>query len=327
MAEAGRPCEPSKSRVLHSPSGIGEGGGPERYRAQPLVRVDDDFTEPGRAHVPSFVPMALVRNLPWRRPPLPPMARRLTPMRYLAISILWLVTTAVPATALPILITSGSMQFPRFPYGTVELLGTDGFSYAGNISPSVNLGPRGSCFPCAFGAGSVSMDGQMIGLDVTGAVTVEDYAFRIGSGSSEYGSLSLALTGIAAVPTVVVPGTTFQVTVPFHMEGRLHLPISINRVGALPAYDLVGDGTATLFLTAADVFDDGPRWMYNGVRYDFARVPEPSALLLTVVGVGAAVLRRLRRCGGPIQHHVAREHLNDILPSPSCRGSNSVAAQ
>jgi hypothetical protein len=176
------------------------------------------------------------------------------------------------------------MQFSRFPVGTVELMGTDGFTYAGDISPFVNLGPHGSCFPCAFGASSVSMGGLMTGLDVTGAVTVEDYAFRIGSASNEYGSLSLALTGIAAVPTVVIPGTIFQVTVPFHMEGRLHLPISINRVGGLPAYDLVGDGTATLFLTAANVFDDGPRWMYNGVRYDFARVPEPSALLLTVPG-------------------------------------------
>ena len=216
-------------------------------------------------------------------------------LRLLAAVVTASLLSSSTAFALPITIQSGYVRFAgSFPVGQADLVGTDGFSFAGRISPFVNIGPYLACYPfCRAGVESVTLASIMLGSDVVGAATIDGLGFGVGSASGiERGNVYFEFSGTAAIPVAVAPGAVFSVTNPFHLRGLLSLPTNLNPTGATPSYELSGDGYATLTMAAGTGFDGSPRWVFSEVEYRFAAVPEPSTVVLVILGGGAMSLRR-----------------------------------
>jgi hypothetical protein len=175
-----------------------------------------------------------------------------------------------------------------FETGSISIVGTGGFSVAGNVDPGEGrIDPFTQCSPCSPGV-TISAGGLLSGVAFNAAAMLAGSAFELGNGIDDPESMLLEFIGTALVPALSSLPTS--ITVPFSTQGLLSLPMG--------AFTIEGGGFATLFF-ARDAGDTSAAFV-DRVRYDFADqhpVPEPATLTLVAGGLLAVarVARRQRR--------------------------------
>ena len=200
---------------------------------------------------------------------------------------------AQPASADPVRIASGSLQYTRgVGFSPVTLAGARDFTFAGR--PGLGVFDAFDCvlMPCTAGD-TLSLRAHWSGADLGGTASIDGATYRaVGALSSNasmsadfFGSLTLPSTGVAAVRVV-----------PFRFAGQF----SVFDLDATRTYDLTGLGLATASFARTH---PGATWSLDSLRYDLGDVsaaetlshmPEPSTLALVVVGVGILVRKRSR---------------------------------
>lgn len=198
------------------------------------------------------------------------------------------------ASADPIAITGGTIVQPGGPGttpGTGNLVGTENFTWRGEIDPFASFGSQCE-LRCSPGA-TVDVGGFVGASNVKGVVTYEDQQFLVGGTPASFGALNL---NFLTDPFVLPPaGTSAVFSSPFTMTGTLQFPFF--GPPAQPSVAIGGSGIATAFFVPSPAAPGvAPGWQLSELRYEFAPepVPEPSTLLLVGGGMAALLRRRLR---------------------------------
>jgi hypothetical protein len=200
---------------------------------------------------------------------------------------------ATRASADPVRLISGSLLVVgASTVAPISTAGTRGFSVNGLAAPSEGrIDPFTECAPCLPGS-TVSVGGSLGEAAFLGTVTFEGSTFPLLFSINNETSLLFEWSGTTIAPPPAAGPV--GVTAPFTLSGLFFRSFGRDVV------ELSGRGTASLFLTPANVGPDVPfAWEVDRVRYDFedpALTPEPATLMLTGIGVVAGAAARRRRC-------------------------------
>ena len=206
------------------------------------------------------------------------------PSFVLCLGLLCLAPTA-RASAEPIRITDGTIVVTGpFEIGSVSIVGTQGFSVAGNVDPGEGrVDPFTQCSPCLPGA-MISVGAFLSGVAFNADGMLNGNSFHLGDGIDDPESLALEFFGTAIAP--LLPSLPTSVTVPFTAQGQLFLPMG--------GFTIEGGGLATL-LFERDV--DPSVSFVDRVRYDFNDqhpIPEPATMTLVAGGL-LGIVRAARK--------------------------------
>ncbi len=188
-------------------------------------------------------------------------------------------------------IDSGALNF-GYSSGTLSIAGDRGFSMTGYVDIVGGIyGPWEKCSDPVCGSGvAIPLFAYWSGNDLPGVATFEGKTYpKLGSADVAQGAW-VKFFGTAIAPSLDA-GSTATVTAPFTFQGLFTQPVGSDPYSLTVNHDLVGSGTATLWLEKGY---DGTSWRVTASRYDFVPTPEPATLVLVGSGLALAFARRRR---------------------------------
>jgi hypothetical protein len=218
-----------------------------------------------------------------------------------ALCLVVLILSPAVARADSFALTSGFVDFQDYGLGNLQLIsGTGpqlGFGFWGALSAQRGgfFAPS-ACFTtfmpdghqigtsCAPGS-TASLAANWSGEQLPGYAIVNGVGYETRFGSAQAGVM---LSGSVVLPVAVpFPPAGREIDAPFTLTGFFDHP---GANGMLVHEDLIGQGTARVFLTAIS----GGSWAVSSVLYDISPTPEPMSVLLLGSGIAGLALRRRR---------------------------------
>lgn len=209
-----------------------------------------------------------------------------------ALSLLVTLGTARAARADTIHINSGALDF-GYSSGTMTVSGDHGFWMQVGMGVTGGIyGPWEKCSDPVCGSGAtIPLYAYWLGNDLPGTAVLEGQTFpHLGSASVTQGA-AVQFFGQAVAPSLEV-GSSATVSAPFTFQGLLIRPTDAGPYSAVVVDDLVGAGTATLWLEKGY---EGTSWRVMSSRYEFVPTPEPATFVLVGSGLALAFARRRLR--------------------------------
>ena len=180
-----------------------------------------------------------------------------------------------------------------FASGAISVAGDRGFTLLAYTSVVGGVyGPFEFCSAspqCGPGS-TIPLDSFWSGNDLPGIATLDGNVYpSLGSFSVNQSAL-VEFRGSAVAPSLGV-GDSAVVSAPFTFTGLFTQPLGPGLNSGTVRHDLVGSGTATLWL-AKDF--DGTHWQARASRYQFEPLatPEPGTLILVGSGFALAYARK-----------------------------------
>jgi PEP-CTERM motif-containing protein len=206
------------------------------------------------------------------------------------VAVLWCTPVPVPAEPVQIVITSGSFSFDpdSGEGGPLQLLGPDGFSFAGNAL-SGGAGP--SC--CLSSGESTSFFGSWSSNDLPGTATYRGETFTHIGGPISVNQMRVEFHSSSFTLPLLPGPSSITITAPFTLTGRFTgAPGTGDDVG-IPTVEaaLIGRGVGTLPFTV----DPDGGWNPGIARLEFVPVPEPGVLTLLGFGLAGGIWMGRRR--------------------------------
>jgi hypothetical protein len=189
-------------------------------------------------------------------------------------------------------INSGALDF-GYSSGVLTVSGDRGFWMQVGMGITGGIyGPWEKCSDPVCGSGAtIPLFAYWSGNDLPGVATFEGKTYpKLGSADVSQ-SAWVKFFGTAIAPSLDV-GSTATVTAPFTFQGLFIQPVDEGPYSLTVNHDLVGAGTATLWLEKGY---EGTSWRVMASRYEFAPLPTPEPATLVLVGSGLALAFARRR--------------------------------